>query len=393
MVSGKILNAFSRFSAGWGRRAAVLMAAGWLSSAALFGQSGGRVALVIGNGAYEHVPGLMNPINDAQDVGATLENLGFAVTRVLDANKGTIRQAVDEFQARAARKGTEVALFYYAGHGVEHEGINYIIPVNARIANEYQLLDQGVSLERVTLGLERSRAAFNMVVLDACRDNPFFKSRSSGGRGLAAMSGGGRSMIVFATSPGEVAADGRERNSPFTKAFIQHAATPGLEVSAMMRQVNGTVQELTGGKQVPWFNVSYTGEVYLGDAEALSDLSARAGAVGRELSALEADIARIQKQLAAADSEAEKKRLKAEERRARAAEAAKRLQAEQLAEIETKARQALEQSRADEALRSQMETQLAAQRVNLSQQAEKRRKELEELRRRGRREPGCMGSI
>ncbi len=346
----------------------------------VFGQE--RVALVIGNSAYEHVQGLVNPINDAQDIGATLENLGFAVTRVLDANKGRIRQAVDEFQARAAQKGTEVALFYYAGHGVEHEGINYIIPVNARIEDEYQLLDQGVSLERVTLGLEKSRAAFNMVVLDACRDNPFFKSRSSGGRGLAAMSGGGRSMIVFATSPGEVAADGRERNSPFTRAFIQHAATPGLEVSAMMRQVNGTVQELTGGKQIPWFNVSYTGEVYLGDAEALSDLSARAGAVGQELSALEADIARIQKQLAAADSEAEKKRLKAEERRARAAEAAKRLQAEQLSEIEAKARQALERSRADDALRRQMETQLAAQRVNLSQQAEKRRKELEELRRR-----------
>ncbi len=357
-----------------------------ISGGPLFGQSSrSRVALVIGNGAYTQVPALRNPVNDAQDIAATLENLGYTVNRALDASRGEMQRAVDDFQAAASRRNVEVALFYYAGHGVEHEGVNYMIPVGADIGDEYELIDQGLSVERITAAMERSQAAFNMVVMDACRDNPFFTSgRSSSGRGLAAMSGRGKgSMIVFATSPGDVAADGQGRNSPFTTAFIEHAATPGLEVSALMRQVNGTVRELTGGKQTPWFNASYTGEVYLGALEDLAGATNRIGAVNSEIAALEDEIAQREKAIAAARSQAEKRRLEAEQQRARAEEAARRMQSKQLQEIALRARETLDQQEADQALRKQLEQQLAGQRAALTKQAQERRARLEELKAQG----------
>jgi uncharacterized caspase-like protein len=343
---------------------------------------GTRIALVVGNSAYQHVSPLTNPVNDAADMGATLENLGFSVSRVLDGSKGDLERAIRDFQSAASRPGTELAMFYYAGHGVEHEGINYLIPVTAQINDEYELMDQAVNVTRVTQAMDRGQAEFNMVVLDACRDNPFFRTRSAGSRGLAAMSGGGKgSMIVFATSPGDVAQDGDGRNSPFTQAFMEHAPVPGVEVSTLMRRVNGTVQELTGGRQTPWFNASYTGEVYLSAAERLADASARTDAINDELAALEAEIARRQEAISAAANREERERLEAEQQRARAEETAKRLQAEQLAQIEAQARRVLEQRRADEALRAQMEEELSAQRVSLTRQAEERRAQLEDLRR------------
>ena len=345
------------------------------------GAEGARVALVIGNSAYQHVSELRNPVNDAADIGATLETLGFSVNRVLDASKGEIQRAVDEFQSAASRRGTEMALFYYSGHGVEYEGVNYIIPVTAEISDEYQLVDQAVSLDRVVTAMDRGSAEFNMVVLDACRDNPFFRTRSAGSRGLAAMSGGGKgSMIVFATSPGDVAQDGSGRNSPFTQAFMEHAPTPGIEVSTLMRRINGTVQELTGGAQTPWFNASYTGEVFLSAAEDLANASARTDAINDELAALEAEIARRQAEIESARSGEEKERLEAEQRRARAEEAAKRLQAQQLAEIAKAAETALLQQQANERLRDDMAQEFASQQASLSRQAQERRAELEQLR-------------
>jgi hypothetical protein len=345
---------------------------------------GARIALVVGNSTYQHVSPLTNPVNDAADMGATLDTLGFEVNRVLDGSKGDLERAIRDFQSAASRPGTELALFYYAGHGVEHEGINYLIPVTADITDEYELMDQAVNVNRVTQAMDRGNAEFNMVVLDACRDNPFFRTRSAGSRGLAAMSGGGKgSMIVFATSPGDVAQDGDGRNSPFTRAFVQHAPTPGVEVSTLMRRINGTVQELTGGAQTSWFNASYTGEVYLSAAERLADATARTDAINEELSALEAEIVRRQEAIAAAENREERERLEAEQQRARAEEAAKRLQAEQLADLQTQAQRVLEQRRTDEAMRAQMEEQLSAQRVSLTRQAEERRAQLEELRRAG----------
>ena len=353
-----------------------------------------RIALVVGNAAYEHTSQLSNPVNDASDIAATLENLGFSVSRLYDASRGDIQKAVDEFANRAKKTGTQVALFYYSGHGVEYEGVNYVIPVNARIEDEYQLLDQGVSMDRVTRALDRGRAEFNMVVLDACRDNPFFKTKSGGGRGLAVMSGSGKgSVIAFATSPGEVAQDGSGRNSPFTKAFVKNAAVPGLEVSTLMRQVVGEVEKSTKGRQKPWFNVSYTGNVYLSAAEDLTGATARAAAINREVAVLEAEIAKRQQAINAARNQEEKIRLEAEQRRARAEESAKRLAATQLASIEEQARRVLEQRKSEEALRNQMEKQLETERVNLSQKAQERRAQLAALKQQDKGKTGAWQQL
>ena len=351
-----------------------------------------KVALVIGNSAYEHVTPLKNPLNDAQDIGATLENLGFSVTRALDASRGEIQQAVDRFQEASSRRGTKVALFYYSGHGVEYEGSNYIIPVNAEIRNEYELVDQAFSADRIVKAMDRNRAAFNLVILDACRDNPFFSSRS-GSRGLASMSGGGRSMIVFATSPGQVAADGSGRNSPFTKAFIEHAATPGLEVTAMMKAINGTVQKLTSGRQVPWYTTSYSEDVFLSAAEELTGADGLVGRVNREIAALEAAIAQREKAIASARTEAEKRLLELEQRRARAEESAKRMQAEQLSEIAARAKEILQQKESEDALRESMEKQLSAQKAALTEQARARRGELQKLNEKNAAEAGIWGRL
>ena len=258
------------------------------------------MALVIGNSAYEHVAPLKNPLNDAQDIGATLENLGFSVTPGPGCQPGRNPAGGGPLSGGIFPEGELKWLCSITpATGVEYEGSNYIIPVNAEIRNEYELVDQAFSADRIVKAMDRNRAAFNLMVLDACRDNPFFSSRS-GSRGLASMSGGGRSMIVFATSPGQVAADGSGRNSPFTKAFIEHAATPGLEVTDMMKAINGAVQKLTGGRQVPWYTTSYSEDVFLSAAEELTGADGLVGRVNREIAALEAAIAQREKAIASA---------------------------------------------------------------------------------------------
>ena len=226
------------------RKTALLMSLVLLSVVA-YAQE--RIALVVGNAAYEHTSQLSNPVNDASDIAATLENLGFSVSRLYDASRGDIQKAVDEFANRAKKTGTQVALFYYSGHGVEYEGVNYVIPVNARIEDEYQLLDQGMSMDRVTRALDQGRAEFNMVVLDACRDNPFFKTKSGGGRGLAAMGKSGKgSVIAFATSPGEVAQDGSGRNRSLHKGLCKerrHSRTGSEHPDAAGRRRSGKEHE------------------------------------------------------------------------------------------------------------------------------------------------------
>ncbi len=124
-----------------------------------------RVVLVMGNSTYEHTTVLKNPVNDALDAWVTLENLGFSVSRLFDANKGEMRRAVDEFQRQISRKGTEIALLYYAGHGVEYAGNNYIIPVTAELPNEYALMNEAVSLDLITAAMDRAQVAFSMIVL------------------------------------------------------------------------------------------------------------------------------------------------------------------------------------------------------------------------------------
>lgn len=227
-----------------------------------------RVALVIGNSAYRHVTELANPRNDAEAVSAALDSLGFEVISGVDLDRVALENAVREFAV--ATRGAELALFFYAGHGLQVGGKNYLIPVDAELADEADLDFQTVSMDAVLRNMERERRT-NLIILDACRNNPLAKNlaRSMGtrsaavGRGLAPLETGVGTLISFATQPGNVALDGEGGNSPFTSALLRHIDASDLDVALMMRRVRRDVMDATGGQQVPWSNSSLTDAVYL----------------------------------------------------------------------------------------------------------------------------------
>jgi hypothetical protein len=231
-------------------------------------QAAGKVALVIGNGAYTNINPLPNPANDASDVAAMLEKLGFTVFGGNDLDYTTMGAKVGEFADAAA--DADVTLFFYAGHGVQVNGRNYLIPVNAKLEREATLLFEAIDSELV-LGVMSGPDKTAIALLDACRDNPLPRSvarkRSTAlARGLAAptMTGGGM-LIGFATSPQETAADGTpgSRNSPFTQALLKHINTPGLEIQSLMTRVKSEVYQTTKHEQQPWHNSSLREEFYL----------------------------------------------------------------------------------------------------------------------------------
>ena len=188
----------------------------------VFAQEGQRFALVIGNGDYQHTTPLANPINDAIDIAGSLEKFGFQVALETNTTTASMDQAIRQFVDFVSNNPTEIALFYYAGHGVQYEGVNYLLPVNVDIQNNYELMDKTISMDRITNGLDQSGSPFNLIMLDACRDNPFSETRGSS-RGLSIMGDGGQgSMVVFATAPGSVAQDGEGSNSPFAGALLEH---------------------------------------------------------------------------------------------------------------------------------------------------------------------------
>lgn len=223
-----------------------------------------RVALVVGAGAYRHAPPLPNATNDAADLAALLRELGFRVDLVLDPDRAALEAAVERFGTAA--RGAEAALFFYAGHAIEVQGRNWIIPVSAELRTPQQLRFQALELEAVT-DLIQQAARFSLIILDACRDNPFRQrwpaaSRSAAGQGLARVSPAIGTLVVFSTAPGSVAEDGRGRNSPFTAALLRHLPTPGLEVRPLFAEVRRSVREATGGAQVPWEESSLEGSFY-----------------------------------------------------------------------------------------------------------------------------------
>lgn len=225
-------------------------------------QAAERVALVVGNGAYEHVAKLKNPANDARDLSARLEALGFVVIGGVDLDRQKLVEALIRF-GRAAEKA-DTALFFYAGHGLQVNGQNYLVPTDARVEFAAEIDISLVSLSGVMQQLERG-SRVNLVFLDACRDNPFAKdlagsSRSAValGRGLGRVQTGSGTFIAFATQPDAVATDGAGRNSPFTAALLRHIQTPGLSISDLMVQVRNEVMSATNGAQVPWDSSSLT---------------------------------------------------------------------------------------------------------------------------------------
>lgn len=238
-----------------------------------------RVALVIGNAAYTQAPALANPSNDARAISASLRRIGFDVIEGIDLDYGALRRSIRAYGEKLPGAGT--ALFYYAGHGVQVAGENYLIPVDTGLRSETDLDFAAVSVDLVLRQMDRS-AKTKIIILDACRNNPFEAemARSMGatraaglGRGLAEIRAVGGSLISFATDPGAVAADGEGDNSPFTEALLKHIETPGLEINVMMARVRADVYRATGERQRPWTTTSLIGEVYLTPPAAAPDPS------------------------------------------------------------------------------------------------------------------------
>lgn len=229
-----------------------------------------RVALVIGNAAYENVVALRNPRNDAEDVSGKLEKLGFEVTVGTDLSLDAMRRKIREFVTTLP--GSDVALFFYAGHGLQVDGKNYMAPLDARLTSYDDLEFEALPMELVLSAMERNSKT-NLIFLDACRNNPLAENlaRSMGtrstavGRGLAPVDTGVGTLISFATQPGNVALDGTGRNSPFTEALLRHLGRPGQDITRSMVDVRRDVLASTGGKQVPWDSSSLTGELILQD--------------------------------------------------------------------------------------------------------------------------------
>ncbi len=226
-----------------------------------------RVALVIGNSAYENANPLPNAATDAGDMATRLTELGFAVYSGLDLTRVETLALVDEFST--ALHPEDLALFYYAGHGAQIGTENYMIPIDASASDEVTLTDASVKLQTILRTMEL-RADRRIVILDACRNNPFVEqlaSRAVGdqgvARGLAKVEAGVGSYIAFSTQPGNVARDGKGRNSPFTEALLRHIGAQGADIHAIMRQVRADVVAQTNQAQVPWENSSLVDEVFL----------------------------------------------------------------------------------------------------------------------------------
>lgn len=235
----------------------------WLTASATLAAD--RIALVIGNSDYEAVTPLENPQHDALDVSVALEGLGFDVLLGRDLSREAMRKITNDF-ANAAQEA-DVALFYYAGHGFQVEGQNYLIPTDAVIGSPSDVTTQTVAMTTILQSMQET-PGLKLIFLDACRDNPFgasLKDNPATGRGLARIGTEVDFMFAYATQPGNVAYDGTGRNSFFTKALLHHLYTPGQPLADLMIAVRRDVIAATGGQQIPWENSSLTRQFVFDD--------------------------------------------------------------------------------------------------------------------------------
>jgi formylglycine-generating enzyme required for sulfatase activity len=243
----------------------VLFALTALSSAAAISAET-RIALVIGNSEYSSGP-LPNPANDAKMIAETLSSLGFEVIARRNADQNTMKRAIQEFGSRLEKGGpSAVGLFYYAGHGVQLNGRNYLIPTTAQIEREGDVEIEAVSADWVIEQMRYARNRLNIVILDACRNNPFTRSMRSVDHGLATMDAPAGILIAYSTAPGAVAADGSGRNSPYTEALSQAMRDLHEPVEQVFKHVRVGVMGATSGRQVPWESSSLTGDFYFAAA-------------------------------------------------------------------------------------------------------------------------------
>jgi len=220
-------------------------------------KSAQREALVIGNADYSVAP-LSNPVHDAKDMAKALTGLGFNVTQLINATRREMKQGIRDFGKRLRR--SEVGLFYYAGHGMQANGHNYLIPVDADIEQEYEINLEAIDANRILAEMEQAGNRLNMVFLDACRDNPYKRSFRSTNKGLAQMQAPSGTLLAYATAPGQVAADGMGRNGIFTKHLLKHIHTPELAIETVLKKVRIGVKEETQGRQMTWQHSSLMGD-------------------------------------------------------------------------------------------------------------------------------------
>ncbi|MEZ5844232.1 MAG: caspase family protein [Hyphomicrobiaceae bacterium] len=266
-----------------------------------------RLALVIGNGAYTATTALANPANDARDVALALKKVGFDVIEVVDAGKGAMDRALRSFADRLAT--ADVALFFYAGHGLQVGLQNYLVPVDAKLVRERDLEFEAVRLEFVLRQMEIDREGkTTIVILDACRDNPLSRNlaRSMGtrstavGQGLAAAATGLGTFIAYSTQPGNVALDGKGRNSPFSAALVRNITVKGRNLPATMIEVRKDVVAATNGRQVPWDHSALTGDFYFlpgtGGATPAASPPAAGNGTSAEVAALQERLRRLEEE-------------------------------------------------------------------------------------------------
>lgn len=226
-----------------------------------------RLALVIGNARYNNVSKLTNPKNDATDMAKALSRLGFDIIQVHNATHKTMVQAVEDFSQRLKRnKG--VGLFYYAGHGIGVLGKNYLLPVDARIKKRSDIQFETMDLSRVLEEMASANNPLNIVILDACRDNPFAGLFRSVNRGLAQINAPSGTLLAYATAPRDVAADGTGRNGIYTKNLLAHIEKPGQSIETLFKKVRQGVMQQTNQRQVPWESSSLLGEFYFAGNKA-----------------------------------------------------------------------------------------------------------------------------
>ncbi len=211
-----------------------------------------RFALVIGNSQYQQIGTLPNPVRDAEAVKGLLDSAGFEVTSALDLGQSEMRDAVREFAGKLAGKGEDtVALIYFAGHGLQIDGENYLLPVDADITRESDVALEAVRLGDVMNLLGNAPSKTRIVILDACRNNPF-KDLGETGRGLAIVNAPAGTVVAYSTSPGATAADGAGQNSPFTASLIKAATEPGAPIETVFQNTRLAVHKATKGLQTPW---------------------------------------------------------------------------------------------------------------------------------------------
>jgi len=221
-----------------------------------------RLALIIGNANYVNAGVLRNPVNDAKSIENILKILGFDVLAYLNTSQTEMKKAIDNFGEKL--KDYDIGLFFYAGHGIQVKGHNYLIPVDAKLKSENDVEYDCVDAGRVLAKMEDSDNKTNIIILDACRNNPFERSwtRSTQGQGLAFMNAPSGSLIAYATQPGNTSSDGSRRNGLYTSALLKHIKTKNITILEMFQKGRSTVMRQTGKNQIPWESMFLRGNFY-----------------------------------------------------------------------------------------------------------------------------------